>query len=99
MQKQLIEECLSDFMLTDEIQSAIKSGKAIFGYRETIKFIKVDSPKIIVIAKNAPENMKNEIEHNAKIAGMKVEVFDGTSKELGVVCGKPFPIAALTTKA
>ncbi|HKZ45350.1 MAG TPA: 50S ribosomal protein L30e [archaeon] len=86
-------------MLTDEIQSAIKSDKAIFGYRETIKFIKVDSPKFIVIAKNAPESMKKEIEHNAKIAGMDVEVFDGTSKELGVVCGKPFPIATLTIKA
>lgn len=85
--------------ITDGIQSAIKSNKAIFGYRDTIKFIKINTPKLIVIAKNIPENMKKEIEHNAKMTKTRVEVFDGTSKELGVVCGKPFPIATITIKA
>lgn len=86
-------------MITEEIQSAIKSNKVIFGYRKTIKFIKINTPKLIVIAKNAPENMKKEIEHNAKIAKTRLEVFGGTSKELGIVCGKPFPVATITIKA
>lgn len=84
--------------LVEEIQASIKSNKTIFGYRESIKFIKLDTPKLIIISKNMPDNMKKEIEHNAKISKVKVEVFDGTSKELGVVCGKPFPITTLTIK-
>jgi len=84
--------------LTETIQSALKSGKVIIGYEESIKFIKISAPKLIVIAKNAPEKIKNEIEYNAKIAKIKVEIFDGNSKELGVICGKPFPVTALTIK-
>lgn len=84
--------------LSDEIQNAIKQKKAIIGYRESIKYIKQDYPKIIVIAKNIPENYRKEIEHNTKISKVKVEVFDGSSKDLGVICGKPFPVSTIAIK-
>ena len=84
--------------LTVTIQEAIKSGKIIMGYRKTISFIKVNSPKLIVVAKNIQEERREEIEHNAKVSGVKVETFKGTSKELGVICGKQFPISALAIR-
>jgi len=80
------------------IQDALKAKKAILGYRQAIKFIKIDEPKLIVIAKNIPESMKKEIEHNAKISSILLEIFGGSSKELGVVCGKPYPISAIVIK-
>lgn len=84
--------------LTITIQEAIKSGKVIIGYRKTIRFIKVNSPKLIVISKNIPQKSMEEIEYNAKISGIKVEIFSGTSKELGIICGKQFPISALAIR-
>ena len=39
------------------------------------------------------------IEHDAGLSGASVEVFEGSSKELGVICGKPFPIMALVIKS
>lgn len=84
--------------LAEEIQSAIKSNKVILGYNESIKFIKVNSPKLIVMAKNTPEETKKEIEYNAKISNAKLEIFDGSSKDLGVLCGKPFPVTTLVIK-
>jgi large subunit ribosomal protein L30e len=84
--------------LTETIQAALKSGKAIIGYKESIKFIKVSNPKLIVIAKNAPEKTRKEIEYNAKIGRTKVEIFEGNSKELGVICGKPFPVTTIVIK-
>jgi large subunit ribosomal protein L30e len=80
------------------IQDALKAKKAILGYRQAIKFIKIDEPKLIVIAKNIPESMKKEIEHNTKVSNILLEVFGGNSKELGVVCGKPYPISAIAIK-
>jgi large subunit ribosomal protein L30e len=80
------------------IQEALKSKKIILGYKETIKFIKVNTPKLIVISNNLPESLRMEIEHNAKVGNMKIEVFDGNSKELGIFCGKPFPVSALIIK-
>lgn len=84
--------------LIEDIQVAIKSNMAILGYRESIKFIKNYTPKVVVMAKNIPENMKKEIEHNAKVSNYKIEVFDGSSKDLGIVCGKPFPVTTLVIK-
>jgi ribosomal protein L30E len=51
-----------------------------------------------VVAENIPRKMKEEIEHNSKVSNIKIETFSGTSKELGVVCGKQFPISALAIK-
>jgi len=84
--------------LTDEIQLAIKANKAIIGYRKSIKFIKTNSPKAIVLAENAPEKIKREIEYNVKISNFTLKIFDGGSKKLGVVCGKPFPVTTLIIK-
>jgi large subunit ribosomal protein L30e len=84
--------------IVEDVQSAIKSGKAIIGYKESIKFIKTGSPKLVVIAKNIPENMKKEIEYNTKISNIKLEIFDGSSKDLGIICGKPFPVSTIAIK-
>ena len=84
--------------LEDEVQTALKNGKVILGFRESIKFIKLNSPKLIVIASNIPKDLGNEIEYNAKISNTKVEVFKGSSKGLGVICGKSFPITTLVIK-
>jgi len=84
--------------LVEEVQSAMKSNKVIFGYRESIKFIKTDSPKLVVIANNIPDKIRKEIEYNAKLSNAKLEIFNGSSKDLGVICGRPFPIATLVIK-
>ncbi len=84
--------------LTREIQTALKENRVIIGYRESIDFIKSNKPKLIIVAKNIPDDMRKEIEHNAKIFGLEVIVFEGSSKELGVICGKPFPVSTLVIK-
>lgn len=85
-------------ILTEEIQTAIKSGKAVIGYKESIKFIKLNTPKLIVITKNMAEKDRKDVEHNAGISGVRLEVFDGGSKELGIICGKPFPVTTVVIK-
>lgn len=85
-------------MFNEEIQSAIKNDKALLGYRESIKFIKLNQAKLIVMSNNLQEQIKNEILHIAKLSNSKYEIFDGNSKELGTVCGKPFPVSVLTIK-
>jgi len=85
-------------MLQDEIQTAIKNKKAILGYRKSLKFIKFNTPKLIVMSENIPEKIKKIIEENAKITKVKINLFDGTSKEFGIFCGKSFPISILVIK-
>ena len=84
--------------LKEEIQNALKTNTVIIGYRRSVKYLKMQKPKAVVVASNAPESLKKEIGHNAKISGISVETFSGSSVELGVFCGRPFPIAVLTIK-
>ncbi len=84
--------------LKDTLLDAIKKDKVIFGYRKSIRFIKTKRPKLIVMAENAPEEVKRQVEHSAKVFNLKVKVFSGSSRELGVVCGKPFPVSVLVIK-
>ncbi|MEM5855398.1 MAG: ribosomal L7Ae/L30e/S12e/Gadd45 family protein, partial [Candidatus Aenigmatarchaeota archaeon] len=73
-------------------------GNIILGYKESRKYIKVNKAKLVVLANNAPEKIRKEIEHNASIAGIKVEIFDKGSKDLGILCGKPYPVSVLVIK-
>lgn len=80
------------------IKDALKTNNAIIGYRESIKFLKLNKPKMVVIASNAPERVRKEIEYNCKISNAKLETFNGSSKELGIICGKPYPIMVMVIK-
>lgn len=85
-------------MLNEEIQSAVKTNNAILGYRRSIKFLKLNKPKLIVMSNNVPQEIKSEIEHVSKLSDSKFEVFGGNSKDLGTFCGKPFPVSVLAIK-
>ena len=82
----------------EEVQTAVKNNKVVLGYRRSIKFIKLNEPKLIVLANNVPDKIRKEIEHNSKVGGVKVETFNGNSKELGIICSKPFPVSTLVIK-
>ena len=85
--------------VADDIQSAVRSGNAIVGYRETIKFLKSGGPvKEVVMANNVPKDMDSEMRRDAEAGEARLEVFDGTSRDLGTACGKPFPVAAMVIK-
>jgi len=81
--------------IEDEITSALKARKIILGLNETMSALKSRSPKSVIVAKNIPESKRKDIEYNSKIFKVKLEIFEGTSKQLGVICGKPFPVSAL----
>ena len=84
--------------LQEEMQSAVKSNKVIIGYNESVNYIKTNTPKMIIVANNLPVSIGQELEHNAKVSKIKFEAFDGTSRELGIVCGKPFPVTTIIIK-
>lgn len=79
----------------EELKAAIAKGNVIFGSRSVLKTLKLKSPKMIFIASNCLESVKNDINASAKISGVRVENFDGTGKQFGIFCGKPFAVASL----
>jgi len=84
--------------MTDELRDALKENNIIIGSKQTIKNLKLKNVKKVIVASNCPENIKKDIEYYSKLTGIKFENFDGTAKQLGVFCGKPFSIAVLAIK-
>ena len=80
------------------VRNALKKGSAILGFKESLKFLKLNKAKLVIIAENIPERMKGDIEHLCKLSKTKIKIFEGTSKELGVICGKPYPISTIVIK-
>jgi len=84
--------------LADLIKTKSSENKIVIGYDTVMKFIKNENPELIVLANNFPDDKKKIIEHNAKIAKVEVKEYSNDSVNLGLVCGKPFPIGVLAIK-
>ncbi|AAL81685.1 50S ribosomal protein L30e [Pyrococcus furiosus DSM 3638] len=81
--------------LAFELRKAMETGKVVLGSNETIRLAKTGGAKLIIVAKNAPKEIKDDIYYYAKLSDIPVYEFEGTSVELGTLLGKPFVVASL----
>jgi large subunit ribosomal protein L30e len=77
------------------IRVAVDTGKVILGSKKTIQAIKFGEGELVVMAANAPKTLKEDIERYSQLSNVPVHTFDGSSVELGSICGKPFTVSAL----
>jgi len=80
------------------IAATVKTGKVLFGAKNTIKTAKIGKAKLIIVAANAPRSIREDIEHYCKLSNIPIILYNGTSIDLGMVCGKPFTVSALTVR-
>ncbi len=78
-----------------ELVNALKTGKVILGSRKTLKIVKLGKAKAVIVAENAPPEIRDDIIYYAKLSNIPLYIYPGTSLELGAVCGKPFTVASL----
>jgi len=79
--------------LVREIRLAVETGEVVFGERENKKLVLLKKLKAIILPTELPKEKQEDIEIYAEKANIPVIRYDGTSKELGVVCGKPFLVS------
>lgn len=73
------------------LNKAVKTGKVIIGANRTVDAAANGSAKMVILASNCPEDIKKKVQET----NVPVLEYEGTSVELGPVCGKPFTIAAM----
>jgi large subunit ribosomal protein L30e len=78
-----------------ELQVAINTGKVVIGFEETKKAVLGGTPKMVILAANAPKWARDDIEYYAKLAGIPIFVFPGSSIELGAAAKRPHRIMAV----
>uniref|UniRef100_A0A7S0SUP8 Ribosomal protein eL8/eL30/eS12/Gadd45 domain-containing protein n=1 Tax=Chromulina nebulosa TaxID=96789 RepID=A0A7S0SUP8_9STRA len=82
--------------INSKIQLVMKSGKAALGYRTTIKSLRLNKSKIVIIASNTPAIRKSEIEYYALLAKAQVHHFAGNNSDLGTACGKFYRVSVVS---
>jgi large subunit ribosomal protein L30e len=79
-----------------EIRRAVETGKVNFGEKTAEKNILKGNGELIIISSTAKKTIKERLEHYAKLSEIPFYEFQGTSTDLGSVCGKPFPVSVMT---
>jgi len=77
------------------LQFAARTGQVVIGSRRTRKLVMHGKAKLVVIASNAPPDIKRDLHYYAKLSKIPVLIFPGTNIELGTILGKPFGVAAM----
>jgi len=80
------------------ITTTAKTGKVQFGASSALKSVKTKKAKLILLASNCPQNIKENLEYYCTLSEIPVSVFRGESTDLGALCGKPFNVSVLTIK-
>jgi len=81
--------------LVKELRIAIRTGQVVIGSRRTVKMVLLGKAKLVVIASNAPPELREDIYRYAKLSNIKVIEAPLTNTELGAAIGKPFSVASL----
>ena len=80
------------------ITTTAKTGKIQIGANSALKSAKAKKAKLILLASNCPQSIREDIEYYCKLSEVPVSIFKGDSSDLGALCGKPFEISALTIR-
>ncbi len=83
-------------LLEKIIKDAIEDGKYSFGTKEAISTIK--NSKVIVLSNSIAEKTLEQIQEVSKNAKVPTLQYNGSSVELGRLCGTQFRISALSLK-
>ena len=80
------------------IRSALKSGKVLFGSKQTINAARTGKAVALIQASNCPEKLQSEIRSHADMSKIPVYTYSGSALDLGLICGKPFMVSAMTIR-
>jgi len=83
---------------TDQLRKLIDDKKVTIGTASTLKALKQDKLKRIVIASNASQATSDAVSRYSKQTGVAIDELSVPNDELGVICKKPFSIALLGIK-
>ena len=84
--------------LNKSIARAVKTGKVFFGAKNALMSAKSGKARLIIAAANSPEVFLKELKYYCKLSKVPLVIYNGTSRDLGTVCGKPFTVSALTVR-
>lgn len=77
------------------IKTIVRGGKVVIGYRKASKMLKLGRLKAVILAEGSPKTIASDIKYYARIGGVPLVIYKGSSMDLGGLLGKPFPVSVI----
>ena len=74
------------------IRVAVDTGDVTLGSEKSIQSLKLGKGQLLIVAANTPKDI---VEYYTNLSDIPSYTYEGSSVELGSVCGKPFTVATL----
>ena len=81
-------------ILEKTLKDALKANECTLGTKQVLNSI--SKSKLVILSKSVPEETYKKIETDAKKSNITTLKFDGTSVNLGKLCGLQFRISAIS---
>ena len=81
--------------VNSKLALVMKSGKAVLGYKQTLKSLRKGLLKAIFVAHNTPSIIKAEVNYYSVLANTFIYHYTGNNIDLGSACGKYHRVAIL----
>ncbi len=82
--------------INTRLQLVMKSGKTALGFKTSLKSLRLNKAKMVIVANNTPALRKSEIEYYAMLSKCHVVHYNGNNSELGTACGKFYRVSCVT---
>ena len=79
--------------LIKAISVTIRTGKLTFGFNESMEALRTGKAKLLIISENCPVDKKEKVTSYAKILNIPCLSHQGSSYDLGAICGKKFSVS------
>jgi len=79
----------------EELKKIAEQNKIIFGSSEIVRKIKQGKIQKVFLASNVPQEIEEDIEHNAAISKTDIEKITIPNYELGMVFKRAHPVVAM----
>jgi large subunit ribosomal protein L30e len=80
------------------IKTTNKSGRMFLGFNKAMEAAQSGKAVALIVASNCPQGILRQLKHHADLSNMPVHTYPSTSADLGMVCGKPFAVSAVTIR-
>ncbi len=85
-------------MDANEIKKMLKNENLVLGSDRILKLLRQSQMESVWLASNAPASVSDDVKRYAQLSGIGVETLAIPNDELGVICKKPFHVAAIGLK-
>jgi large subunit ribosomal protein L30e len=83
-------------MSLEELRKAIKQQDLTYGTEQTLKNLKLSKVKVVFLASNCPQEVRDNVTHYAELANAKIMELEIPDEEVGVLCKKRHSVSVLS---